>query len=81
MDTTTTGQEIRSSVVSRKLNRVQQKKPIVIDVPVVSKMDFRMVNNYPEGTDFIAKQNDGKVYNCRISKGRIYHTAANLTEL
>lgn len=66
--------------VSKRVTRLERQTPIKVDVPNVNKMDFRMVNRYPNRTGFTAIQNDGKVFECRIVDGRIHYSALALNK-
>lgn len=79
--TQTSNLENKSSLTSRKIWDLEQKKDVIIDAPSVKDIDFRIVNQYPEGQIITVRDSDGALTDIRMSQGKIFKTSSTYSEV
>lgn len=71
----------QTTVNASRIRRLQSVSPLVINVPVITKISPQVAAKYKDGTTFVAKQNDGKTYNCIIKDREIYYSKDEYTKV
>ena len=68
------------SNVNKDIANLERTTPEVVDVPSITTIDPAELIRMPEGYDFRAIDNDGRIYDCKIQEDKLFYSA-NYTQL
>lgn len=67
--------------INKDIANLERTTPQVVNVPTISTVDMAEIIAMPEGYDFRAIDNDGKLYDCKIQNDKLFYSPNNYTEL